>query len=135
MGIFQVMGPLTVESLTVRQKLIKLESVMFGNELTGDVRQKLIKLESVMFGNELTEGVLPLEVLPQRVLALCEDLGVQPKGSTRTMSLAHMSSLLDEVASHALCEDFGVQPQGSTETMSLAHMSSLLDKVASHVGV
>eukprot|EP00798_Chlamydomonas_sp_ICE-L_P011418 gene11418-17791_t len=74
----------------VRQKLIKLESV----------RQKLIKLESVMFGNELTEGVLPLEVLHQRVLALCEDLGVQPKGSTNTMSLAHMSSLLDEVASH-----------------------------------
>eukprot|EP00798_Chlamydomonas_sp_ICE-L_P013118 gene13118-3656_t len=91
--------------------------------LAKEVRQKLIKLESVMFGNELTEGVLHLEVLPQRVLALCEDMGVQPKGSTNTMSLAHMSSLLDE----ALCEDLGVQPQGSTETMSLAHMSSLLD--------
>ena len=36
------------------------------------VRQQIIRLEAAVFGNEVTEGLLPADVLPQRVQQLSD---------------------------------------------------------------
>jgi hypothetical protein len=61
------------------------------------VRTAVIRLENVLYGNELTESTLPADVLPLRVQKLCEDLNIRFNAAACAGNAAEMLAALKEV--------------------------------------
>lgn len=61
------------------------------------MRQAIIKLDTALYGNDLTEGLLPVDALPSHVRKLCEEVGVA-WDPTRPATLEWMQRALQEVA-------------------------------------
>lgn len=66
-----------------------------NDPLISTVREGVMKLEMVLYGNELTAEALPVEVLPLRVQKLCEDLAVP---FNKSASAADMVQALRKVS-------------------------------------
>ncbi|KAG1656020.1 hypothetical protein FOA52_005648 [Chlamydomonas sp. UWO 241] len=61
------------------------------------VRAAVIRLENVLYGNELSESTLPADVLPLRVQKLCEDLNIRFNAAACAGNAAEMLAALKEV--------------------------------------